>query len=640
MNYSIPGKTLSEQHRKFLNTFTKSCRRTILEMVKTSQSGHPGGSLSSLDFLATLYAFRLTQYSQEASETIVVSNGHISPGVYAVLAESGVVEHKEVINTFRKLGSKFEGHVTRHIPGIYFGTGPLGVGVSAAAGFAKSEKLKGSEKMVWGVLGDGEAQEGQVHEMGLFATKEKLNNLVLFCDYNRVQLTDSLEKTMPINVSKIFRGYDWNVIDIDGHDYDKLWDAIQKGISSNRPTIIVGQTIMGKGVPMMEEDGKNDKATWHGKTPSPEQIDEELTHSSLSLSTEEQEILNNFRQERQFNPIKTKFTEQGKKLTTINTGNPIVYDTETLTDCRSAYGKALLDLAKNNPEIIAGSADLGGSVMTKFVAAEKPNQYIEFGICEQNMVSVAGALSLSGSVPFISTFGAFMSSRAKDQARVNDINQTNVKMVSTHCGLSVGEDGPTHQAIDDMGSFLGMFNTRVVEPADPNQCDRIIRHVASHYGNYYVRMGRHKLPTLTKEDGAIFYDANYKYKYGQTDVIRTGNSGILLIASGPLVHEALAAAKSSQTSPTILAATSPKKFDQNLAEQLKKHDQIFVLEDHNKKSGFGAAVTLFAAENNIALTSFQSIAVEKYELSGTPLQLYENAGIGRESIASILKKQA
>jgi transketolase len=638
MDYSIPKTKLTPDHKKFLDIFARGCRRTILEMVKTSQSGHPGGSLSSLDFLAVLYAFRLTQFSGTSAEKIVVSNGHISPAVYAVLAESGVADRGEVINTFRQRGSKFEGHVTRHVPGIYFGTGPLGVGVSAAAGFAKYEKMQNSGKKVWGVFGDGEAQEGQVHEMALFAAKEKLNNLVLFCDYNRVQLTDSLAKILPVDVSAIFKSYGWNVVDIDGHDHDQLWDAINKGIlASDRPTIIVGQTIMGYGVPMMEEDGKNNKATWHGKTPKPEEIDQQLALPELALPEEAQKILHNFRTDRNFQPPKPKFTEEGKILESVNTGTPILYNPEILTDCRSAYGKALLDLAKNNKNVIAGSADLGGSVMTKFVASELPEQYIEFGICEQNMVSIAGALSLSGTVPFVSTFGAFMSSRAKDQARVNDINQTNVKMVSTHCGLSVGEDGPTHQAIDDMGSFLGMFHTRVIEPADPNQCDRIIRYVASRYGNYYIRMGRHKLPVLTREDGSVFYDADYVYEYGRTDVIRSGTSGVLLIASGPLVHEALAATENSGISATIASVTSPKKFDENLAEQLKSHDQILVLEDHNKRSGFGAAITLFAAENEVLLKNFKSIAVAKYELSGKPAELYENAGIGRESLEKVLK---
>jgi len=169
------------------------------------------------------------------------------------------------------------------------------------------------------------------------------------------------------------------------------------------------------------------------------------------------------------------------------------------------------------------------------------------------MISLAGGMSLSGFVPFASTFGAFISSRAKDQARVNDINQTNVKMVATHCGLSVGEDGPTHQAIDDMGSFLGMFNTHVIEPADPNHCDRIIRYIASHYGNFYVRMGRHKIPVLTKEDGSLLYGEDYQYEYGKTEVLRSGST-VTIVASGSVVSEALAAREMSGVEAEIVIA--------------------------------------------------------------------------------------
>ncbi|MCK5461229.1 transketolase [Candidatus Gracilibacteria bacterium] len=632
MDFSFPqkNKPLGETRSKFLKAFTKNCYRTILDMLRTSQSGHPGGSLSCLDFLATLYAFRLSK----SPEPIIISNGHISPGVYSVLAEMGAVSKEELTSTFRQLGSSFEGHVTRHIPGIYFGTGPLGAGISAAAGFAKAEKMKNSDKMVWGLMGDGEAQEGQVHEMALFAHKEKLSNFAVFCDYNKVQLTDTLEKTMPIDLKALFIAYGWNVIEIDGHNYEEIWESIGVSVASDKPTFILGNTIMGKGIPIMEVDGQAFKSTWHGKAPKPDQIDEQL--AQLTLTKDAIETLEIFRKDRNFNPQENSFTETLTPMPEIKVGTPILYDTETLTDCRSAYGKALLDLAKNNKNILAGSADLGSSVMTKFVAAKFPEQYIEYGICEQNMVSVSGGLSFDGFVPFISTFGAFMSSRAKDQARVNDINQANVKMVSTHCGLSVGEDGPTHQAIDDMGSFLGMFNTMVIEPADPNHCDRIIRYVATHYGNCYVRMGRHKIPALTKSNGDLLFDANYKYYYGRTDILREG-SDITIVASGPMVIEALQAVEESGSNAEILIASSPKQFDENLKESLEKTKKVIVVEDHNGLSGFSSQVSLYAADLGICLEDFHSVSVKKYELSGKPAELYENAKIGKNAILEILK---
>ncbi len=636
MDFSLPtlGQPLGSDRVDFLSTFRKSCARSILEMLKTSQSGHPGGSLSSLDFLATVYAFRLTQ----TEEKIVVSNGHISPGVYSVLAECGVIDKETVCNEFRQIGSVYEGHVTRHIPGIYFGTGPLGVGTSATAGFAYGEKLKseGNAKKVFGVLGDGEAQEGQVHEMALFAAKQKLDNLIMFCDYNRVQLTDSLENTLPIDVSAMFLAHGWHVIDIDGHDFEAIWSAISEAMESDKPVMIVGQTIMGKGVPLMEPDGAADNPAWHGKAPKPDVIDAQLALPELTLSKEEDTALDAFRKNRNFQPPANVFEDNLTVQDDIDTGTPREYDAETITDCRSAYGYALLDLAQANPNVLAGTADLGGSVMTKFVKAELPEQHIEYGICEQNMVSVSGALSLDGFVPFASTFGAFTSSRAKDQARVNDINGTNVKMVSTHCGLSVGEDGPTHQAIDDMGSFLGMFNTHVIEPADPNHCDRIIRYAASRYGNFYVRMGRHKLPTLLKEDGSLFYDKDYQYEYGKCDLYRSG-SDVTIVASGPMVIESIMAVENAGISADIVIAASLKQFDDVLKTSLKKTGKVVVVEDHNGLSGFASQVALFAAENGITLEKFVDISPKEYQLSGKPAELYASAEIGAIAIEEVLK---
>jgi len=632
MNYTFPkpDQLLGTDRVEFLETFTKNCRRTMLGMLKTSQSGHPGGSLSSLDFLAVLYAFKISQTNEEC----IVSNGHISPGVYSVLAEMGTIDKEAVIKTFRQKGSIFEGHITRHIDGIPFGTGPLGAGVSAAAGFAKAEKLKGSAQKVFACIGDGEVQEGQVHEMALFANKEKLNNFVVFCDYNAVQLTDKLEVTMPTNIKDMFIAHGWEVLDIDGHNHEALWKAINT--KSDKPILILGNTIMGKGIEMMEVDGRNYKPTWHGKTPSRDEIDEILSGDELAINTDKLKTLEDFRKDRNFTPEENKFIPNLAKMPEINTGIPVVYPAGENHACRGAYGKALLDLARNNKNVIAGTADVGGSVMTKFVAAEYPEQHIEFGICEQNMVSVAGGLSVKGFIPFVSTFGAFMSSRAKDQARLNDINEANVKMVSTHCGLSVGEDGPTHQAIDDMGSFMGMFNTHVIEPADANHCDRIIRYIASHYGNFYVRMGRHSLPVLTKPGGSLLYDKDYQYVYGETTVLQEG-SDMTIVASGPMVAQAMEAVEKASVNAEIVIVSSPKKFDNNLLDSLKKTKKVVVVEDHNGLSGFASQIAMFAAENGVSLDKFIDISPKKYQLSGTPMELYETAEIGAEAIAKILK---
>lgn len=633
---------LNPQDLQLLQTFTKSCRKSIIEMVVNANSGHPGGSLSSLDILAVLY----TQIISQSGEQIVISNGHISPAVYSILAELGYIPKEEVVNTFRKIGSIYEGHVTRHVPGVEYGTGPLGIGVSVAASFALAEKLKAqasatqrSPRKVFALMGDGEAQEGQVHEMIHFAKHHKLNNLIVFVDYNQVQLTASLKEIQDIDVPLTFAAGHWKLIEVDGHDYSSIWQALQEAYNSDQPVAIIAHTIMGKNGGPLEPEGLAYKPTWHGKAPAPEMVADFL--KELELTSEENETLNNFRKEIKWHPKHTEFFKKLSKTPNITIPKPEILPADTVTDCRSAYGKSLYNLAKANPQIIALTADLKESVKTDTVAHELPNQYIECGIAEQNMLSLAGGLSISNYIPFASTFGAFMTSRAKDQARVNDINQTNVKMVATHCGLSVGEDGPTHQAIDDMGSFLGFFNTMVIEPADANHTSHIINYVASHDGNFYVRMGRHKFPVITKEDGTPFYDENYVYEYGNCDLIRQG-SDLTIAASGATIHEALKACETLSTSHPnlsieVIAIGSLKQFDENLKTSLLKTRNLITVEDHNSHSGLASQIALFIAENNIQLESFTTIAVQEYQLSGTADQLYHHAGIDSQAIEKVVK---
>lgn len=619
------GQPLLEEHVLFLKTLSKSCRNAIVTMTTNAQSGHPGGSCSVIDYLALLYAFIISQ----TGEDVVVSNGHVSPAVYAILAEMGYIPRQDVIQNFRKRGSVYEGHITRHVPGIHFGTGPLGVGVSAATGLAMAEKLNGKNRRVFGLVGDGESDEGQVYEMMHFANKYKLDNFTLFVDYNQVQLTDSLEKVMPIDLSAIFKSANWNVIEVDGHDYNALWAAIEMSAQSKKPTVILGKTVMGKGVSFMEPDGLAHKPTWHGIAPKPEQAEAELA-GPLKMTSEELAQLDDFRKLVKWQPDAPENIPSLTTMPGVQTGNPMILPAGTKADCRGAYGKALLDLAKLNPNIIAITADLGGSVKTNVMEKEFPERVLDVGIAEQHMVSLAGGLSLAGFIPFTSTFGAFLSSRAKDQARVNDINRTNVKMVATHCGLSVGEDGPTHQAIDDMGSFLGFFNTHVLEPADANQTDHIIRYIASHYGNFYVRMGRHKFEVILKEDGTPFYDEDYQFEYGKADHLRQGDT-VTVVAAGSMVSFAAQVADKLKNID-LLAMSSLKKIDRDaLLTSLKKTGKLITIEDHNPHNGWASQINKIVAEEGLSVV-INNMAVEAYQLSGTSMELYEDARIGAKAL--------
>lgn len=626
------GSTLSREEIKNIELFARSCRRTIIEMTTEAQSGHPGGSLSSIDYLSLLY----TCIISHTNDPVVISNGHISPAIYALLAELGTVPKKDVIDNFRKIGSQFEGHVSRQVPGVWYSTGPLGAGISAASGFALAQKLQSQKgnsstsiriKKVFATIGDGESQEGQVYEMMNFAAKYELSNLIVFLDYNQVQLSGGLKKIMPLRPAALFAAAGWEVISVDGHNIKKMWKALSRAYTiKNKPVIIIGHTVMGRDVSFMEQEGKKFQATWHGKAASEEEAQKAL--SELTFTPKEEQILNNFKKQLKFQTEKPKFLKSLTKLP-IKIGKPQTYSPKEMLDCRSAYGNALLDLAKLNKNIIALTADLSVSVKTDLLKAKFPERHIECGVAEQQMVSCAGGLSLSGYIPFVSTFGAFMTSRAKDQARVNDINQTNVKMVATHCGLSVGEDGPTHQAVDDMGSMLGLFHTMELEPADPNQTDHMIRYIASHYGNFYMRMGRHKIPVLTKENGTPFFDAKYKYTYGRCDRLREGND-LTLAVNGSMVYQALEAyseLKLQNIHVEIIIVSSIKQFDATLKKSLQKTKRLLTVEDHNTKSGLASQLALYLQKEKIVLQKFDIMGVDEYQTSGTAEELYERAKI-------------
>lgn len=629
---SLTSNTLTTNQIKQLEAFVKSCRKSILEMVTNAQSGHPGGSLSSIDFLATLYLTRIIK----TGESVIVSNGHISPAVYSILAELEYFPKEDVIQNFRKIGSIFEGHVTRHVPGVTFGTGPLGVGVSAASGFALTEKINKTGRQVFALLGDGEAQEGQVYEMMHFASKYSLDNFIVLVDSNRVQLTDSLEKVMPIDIISHFQAAGWNIIEADGHNFHDINFALDQAIEyKGAPTVVIMNTIMGQGSSLMQPEGEAIKSTWHGKAPSKEDIQQDI--QALTLSDQELSLIKEVHSQIDWQPESPNFTSSLSNLN-LKTGQPRIYPANKPVDCRTAYGNALLDLADKNSNIIAITADLRGSVKTKALAEKHPTQHFDVGIAEQQMVSCAGGISLSEIIPFCSTFGAFMTSRAKDQARVNDINQTNVKMVATHCGLSVGEDGPTHQAIDDIGSMQGLLNTMVIEPVDANQCDKIIRFIASHYGNFYVRMGRHKFNPITKEDGSLFYDESYQYKYGKSDLIRQGNN-LTIVASGSCVSEAIKAIDFIQEdydgiSIDLIAINSLKVIDETIMSSLSKTKNLITVEDHVTSSGINATLAQTLLKSHIKLETFEALGVGEYQLSGKWNELYENAAIDHQAIYS------
>lgn len=263
---------------KGLNEITNVIRKDIVSMICKSKSGHPGGSLSAVEILTALYFDQMnidpTNPKMEDRDRFVLSKGHAAPALYATLAERGYFG-KEELNSLRKLGSMLQGHPDmKKIPGVEMSTGSLGQGFSVACGMAMAAKLDNAPWNVYTLLGDGEVQEGIIWEAAMSAAHYKLDNMIAFLDYNGLQIDGEVESVMSINpIEDKFRTFGWNVITIDGHDFDQIFAALDMAKDTvDKPTMIIAKTVKGKGVSFMEN-----QASWHGSAPSEEQLEQALS---------------------------------------------------------------------------------------------------------------------------------------------------------------------------------------------------------------------------------------------------------------------------------------------------------------------------------------------------------------------------
>jgi len=629
---------LTTQDLEALASIRKDCARDILLSTTLAGCGHPGGSLSTLDFLLVAYASLRLDPADPLSadrDRLIVSHGHISPATYSVLAAAGFVDRKDFLLGFRRAGNQFGGHVETCVPGVEWSSGNLGQGLSAGAGSALGLKRSGGDAHAIVCMGDGEHQKGQIGEARRLAVKYGLNNLLAMVDLNGLQIGGKTDDVMPTNVVGGYEADGWNVLDIDGHDHGEIYNALRRFLTGDlpmpeRPTVIVARTVMGRGIPWMEGDAK-----WHGQALKPDACKEAIAHLGFDPA-----VLDALVEERAATP-----GDQGghqvpaAPAPAIEVPPAHVYPVDTITDCRSAYGKVMEDLAAANnaagaPAVLAFSCDLEGSVKLGKFKSINPDALVECGIQEHTAAVAAGRLSREGFRVFFSTFGAFAASEVYNQLRLNAYNETSLKVVATHCGLDVGEDGPTHQCLDYVGLMRCTFGIAVFLPADPNQCDRIVRHVASREGNAFVGMGRSKMGMILREDGSVFYDETVPFVPGKADVLREGGDGAIL-ACGPTVHPAIAAhdllaERGKQVAVVNMASIQP--LDRDAVVRAAATGRVLTAEDHTPATGLGAAVATVLAEEGLSCR-FATAGVESFATSGKPVDLYRSKGLDGEGLA-------
>ena len=608
-------------------------RGAVLTMTTLAASGHPGGSMSSLELYQILYGYarlRPRDPAWPARDRVFVSHGHTSPGVYCTLADNGFFELEDAVAHFRQAGSIFEGHVERSVPGVEWSSGNLGQGLSAGVGSALAARLTGAGWHTFVAMSDGEQMKGQVGEARRLAAKYRLCDLTAVVDLNRVQISGHTDHVMPVDVAAGFTADGWRVTEVDGHDTAALYAAIAAGRSDGaRPHAVLAHTTIGRGVSFMEDDPE-----FHGRGLK---LDEyALAMAELGLDTG---WLARAQERRPSVPSTRPAAFQAPALATA-TGTARTYTRETPTDDRSAWGHALTDIAAADPSlpIAVFDCDLAVSVKTEGFAAARPDAFIECGVGEHNAATAAGAASVSGVLAFWADFGVFGCDEVYNQQRLNDINEANLKLALTHCGLDVGEDGKTHQCVDYVGALRNAFGWKVIVPADPNQTDRAVRAAATMPGCVAIAMGRSKLPVIEDAPGRPSFAGAYSFEYGAIDVVRDGADASLLVMGTPSAAAVAAAdaVRSEGLDVTVAIVSCPLDLDEEAMDRLMAAPVVMTVEDHNVRTGLGASVAEWLALHGRA-TQLLRLGVDGYRSSGAASDLYAREGLDAQGIATALR---
>ena len=624
----FPWTTLPRDSEEKLDAAARTCKALAVSMVTRANSGHPAGALSSMKmYMAAYAASNITPENCDSLDRdyVVVSHGHTSAAAYATLAYFGFVDALDAVNEFRSTGSRFQGHVERMVPGIDWGSGCLGQGLSAGAGFALAQRARGYDGNVYVLMGDGEQPKGQIAEARRMIAKQKLSNVTALIDANDIQISGHCHEVLPVHIKELWEADGWNVLDCDGDSFASLYAVLKSAAQSDKPTVVICKTVMGKGVSFME-----DRPDYHGKAATGDlyvQAMKELNSTDFIKMAAE-------KKKQSFSLPRTV-----KAITPVlDLGIAKTYAAEDKTDNRSAFGTALSEIGALNYKradktpILVFDCDLAGSVKTGDFAKKCPDSFIQCGIQEHNTATAAGSASAGGVVSVWAEFGVFGLGEAYNQQRMNDINHANVKLVLTHVGLDVGEDGMTHQCIDYVSLMSNYFNWKLVVPVDPNQTYRATRWALGEPGNICLAMGRSKLPVVSADGKPLFAR---DFEYGKVFCVREGKDAAI-IALGAMTERALKAAallEQKGVHAAVYAVSCPLAVCDKTLKAAFDTGAVLTVEDHNVNSGMGTLWLARAAELGLSAKTAR-LGVSRYGDSGPSDEVYAAMGLSPEKIAA------
>ena len=612
--------TVSSTDLDFAQQLGQQLRVDSIRCSTAAGSGHPTSSMSAADLIAVLLS-RYLQYDWSKpkdpnNDHLIYSKGHASPLCYAMFKAAGAITDQELM-TFRKFGSRLQGHPTPAIPWVDVATGSLGqglpIGVGVALAGAKLDKLPFH---VWVLCGDSELAEGSIWEALDKAGHYQLANLTAILDINRLGQRGETEFGWNLDVyRRRVESFGCFPIVVDGHDVTAIDRAYGQALSATgKPTVIIAKTIKGKGFSEIEN-----KNGWHGKVLPPDMAERAIKELGgirhLKVKTA--------KPERDGSPKAGARIEPTVTLPT--------YKKDDKVATRKAYGDALLALGAL-PKVVAMDGEVSNSTHSDEFAQAYPERFFEIWIAEQQLVATAVGMSVRGYKPFASTFAAFFS-RAYDFIRMAAISQANIRLTGSHAGVEIGQDGPSQMALEDLASMRAVYGSTVLYPCDPNQTARLTRLMADTDGIVYMRTTRGAYPTL--------YGANETFKIGGAKVLRqSAKDRVTLIGAGVTVHNCLAAADqlaAKKIPARVIDLYSIKPVDvKTLREAARVTKGKFVIvEDHYPQGGLGAAVMEAMSDAPPRVTH---LAVKGLPTSGMPEDLMNAAGISARHIVAAATK--
>ena len=555
---SVTGKVVREYSIEELTDAADLMRGYDLVALHAAGSGHAGGTLSIMDITAALYLKVANHDPKNPNwpdrDRIIWSTGHKAPSLYVGLAFAGFCPIEDVV-TLRKLSSPYQGHPHwLKLPGVEVSTGSLGQGLSIAVGMALAAKLDRKQHKIYCIMGDGEQQEGQVWEAAMEAGHYELDNLIAIIDCNRLQIDGKVEDVMRVEpLAAKYGAFGWDVLRIDGHDMSQIVDALKEARTVNgRPVLILADTVKGKGVSFME-----DQAGWHGKAPNYKELMWALSELEVADKIPVQDLLEKAKQyqvevDRELDAKMPKFTRDYW----WNSGDAMKVKMEPT---RKGFGQSLAANG-DDPRVVCLGLDISGSITISDFYAGKPERnerWLSMGIAEQSATAAAAGLAREGKLPVLGTYATFAAARNLDQIRTSVCyGNFNVMIAGAHGGVSVGPDGATHQALEDIFAMQGLPNMSVVVPCDIIETRKATDYLLlQHVGPKYIRFAREATPIVTNE--------KTPFLFGRANVIRLRREGpnfleafetvlaapyknegedLSIVACGPMVPEAMRAA--------------------------------------------------------------------------------------------------